>query len=154
MVWGAIKNAVGLGEPTLPDGPTHLPYYFPVEPKGCEKHAQKLFNCLSNEATSKARDMERAGLHKPYFSDVPAKPTDEQAAQAVAENPDNPELPKEGDNPLDECRTFIAYYKQCCDRKLKQKRNWILTEHVRVQDEYRYTGKMTDDPPIVKGSGS
>jgi len=154
MVWGAIKNAVGLGEPTLPDGPTRLPHYFPVEPNGCEKHAQKLFNCLSNEATTKARDMERAGLYRPYFTDVTAKPTDPQAAQAVADDPNNPNFPKSGENPLDECRTFLAYYKQCCDKKLKKKQNWILTEHVRVQEEYRYQGKMTDDPPPVKKSGS
>jgi hypothetical protein len=150
MVWGAIKNAVGLGVPTLPDGPTRLPDYFPVEPSGCEKHAQKLFSCLANEATTKARDMERAGLHKSYFSDVEAKPLDPKAAQAVAESPDNPELPKAGDNPLDECRTFVAYYKKCCDKQLKKKKNWILTDHVRVQDEYRYTGPSTEEPPIVK----
>ena len=155
MVWGAIKNFVGLGEPApLPEGPTRLPHYFPVEPKGCEKHAQKLFNCLSNEATAKARDMERAGLHKPYFADVKATPTDVQAAKAVADNPDNPEFPKEGDNPLDECRTFVAHYKQCCDKKLKQKKNWILMETVRVQEEYRYKGKMTDETPVVKSTAS
>ena len=140
MVWGAIKNAVGLGEPTLPDGPTKLPQYFPVEPKGCEKHSQTLFKCLANEATAKARDMERAGLHKPYYADVPAVATDPQAAEAVAADPNNPAFPKAGENPLDECRKFVAYYQQCCDRKLKQKRNWILTEHVRVQEEYRYKG--------------
>lgn len=129
---------------------TRSPTDFPVEPRGCEKHAQNLFHCLSNEATSKARDMERAGLHRPYFADVVPTPMDPQAAKAVAEDPNNPEFPKAGDNPLDECRKLVAYYKQCCDVKLKQKKNWILTEHVRVQEEYRYKGKETDDPPLVK----
>lgn len=150
MVWGSIKNALGMGEPTLPDGPTRLPEYFPVEPKGCEKHAQKLFSCLAKEATDKARDMERVGYHKSYFSDVTVHPVDPQAAQAIANEPNNPEYPKPDDNPLDECKKFIAYYKQCCDRKLKQKKNWILTESVRVQEEYRYKGPSKDDPPIVK----
>ena len=74
MVLGAVKNALGLGEPTLPDGPTRLPDYFPVEPRGCEKHAQKLFSCLANEATAakyavlatprrKGTDQRRAVLH-------------------------------------------------------------------------------------------
>lgn len=144
MVLGAVKNALGLGEPTLPDGPTRLPDYFPVEPRGCEKHAQKLFSCLANEATVKARDMERAGLHKSYFPDVTATPLDEKAALAVQQDPNNPQFPKKGDNPLDECKTFIAYYKRCCDRQLKKKKNWILTEHVRVQDEYRYKGPEED----------
>jgi hypothetical protein len=151
MVWGAIKNAVGLGEPTLPEGPTRLPDYFPVEPKGCEKHAQKLFNCLAKEATQKARDMEQAGLHKSYFPDVQVKPVDEKAAQAVqAEGATRPDLPKAGDNPLDECRTFLAYYKRCCDRELKKKKNWILSEHVRVQDEYRYQGPQKAEEQAVK----
>jgi hypothetical protein len=153
MVWGAIKNALGLREPTLPDGPTKLPQYFPVEPKGCENHAQKLFSCLANEATDKVRDLERVGFHQSYFKDVAVKPDDPVAAQAVADDPNNPNFPKPGDNPLDECRTFIAYYKQCCDKKLKQKKNWILTETVRVQEEYRYKGPSRDDVPIVKSRG-
>jgi hypothetical protein len=142
-----------MGEPTLPEGPTRLPEYFPVEPKGCEKHAQKLFSCLANEATDKIRDMERVGFHKAYFPDVSVQPIDPQAAEAVAKDPDNPEYPKPSDNPLDECKTFIAYYKQCCDRKLKQKKNWILTEAVRVQEEYRYKGPSKEDRPIVKSRG-
>ena len=150
MVLGAIKNAIGLGEPTLPDGPTRLPDYFPVEPKGCEKHSQNLFNCLANEATAKARDMERAGLHKSYFPDVTAQPTDAKAAQAVAEDPNNPALPKAGENPLDECRKFVAYYQRCCDRQLPKKKNMILKEHVRVQEEYRYKGPSTEEAPLVK----
>jgi hypothetical protein len=144
MVWGSIKNALGMGEPTLPDGPTRLPEYFPVEPKGCETHAQKLFSCLANEATDKARDMERVGYQKSYFWDVSVHPVDPQAAQAVAKDPKNPEYPKPDDNPLDECKTFIAYYQQCCDRKLKQNKNCILTESVRVQEEYRYKGPSKD----------
>ena len=149
MVWGAIKNAVGLGEPTLPDGPTRLPDYFPVEPRGCEKHAQKLFNCLANEATQKARDMERAGLHKSHFPDVEVFPVDAKAAEAVAEGA-SPDLPKAGDNPLDECRTFLAYYQRCCEKQLKKKKNALLIEHVRVQEEYRYTGPSDEAPPVIK----
>ena len=138
MVWNRIVDAF-VGEPKLPDGPTRLPSYFPVEPKGCEAHSQKLFACLANEATEKARDMEKAGLHKSYFPDVTVKPGDEAAAKLVAESDgSDPSLPKPGDNPLDECRTFIAYYKRCCDRELKKRKNWILTEPYRVQEEYRY----------------
>mmetsp|Transcript_24127 Transcript_24127/g.67976 ORF Transcript_24127/g.67976 Transcript_24127/m.67976 type:complete len:151 (+) Transcript_24127:61-513(+) len=141
MVLGAIKNALGMGEPTLPDGPTKLPDYFPVQPPRCTKHAEKLFLCLADEATAKARDMERAGLHKSYFPDVEVKPVDKIAAETVKREGDKrSDLPKAGDNPLDECRTFIAYYKRCCDRELTKKKNLILTEHVRVQEEYRYTG--------------
>ena len=126
------------GEPKLPEGePTRLPPYFPVEPKGCETYAQNLFQCLSNEATAKARDMEKAGFHKSYFPDVQVKPADEHAAKVAAEAND-PELPKPGDNPLDECRSQIAYYQRCCERELKKRKNWILTEPYRVQKEYRY----------------
>lgn len=127
-------------EPKLPDGPTSLPDYFPVEPKGCEKHAQALFLCLSNEATLKARDMEKAGLHKSYFPDVQVKAGSEQAALLVASGTStDPSIPKPGDNPLDECRKPIAYYMKCCDKELKKRQNWILTEPYRVQEEYRYS---------------
>ena len=143
MVFGRIRDAIG-GKPTLV-GPSVLPDYFPVEPRGCEKHADKLFKCLANEATTKARDMEAAGLHKSYYSDVQVKPADEDAAKKVQEMASKGEvdasLPKAGDNPLDECRDFIAYYKRCCDRELKKKHNWILTEPYRVQEEYRYSQK-------------
>eukprot|EP00934_Nitzschia_sp_Nitz4_P004616 Nitzschia sp. Nitz4//scaffold122_size67431//57983//60126//NITZ4_006096-RA/size67431-processed-gene-0.49-mRNA-1//-1//CDS//3329534436//4606//frame0 len=135
----SVKEAADCRQ-RIQDGPTQLPQYFPVEPKGCEKQAQSLFECLANEATNKAREMERAGVYQPYFSDVKARALDKKAAEAVAEDPSNPAFPKAGDNPLDECRNLVAHYKQCCDRKLKQKRNWILTEHVRVQEEYRYKG--------------
>lgn len=152
MVWNALKNAIGLGggEPTLVENdgtPLRLPQYFPVTPKGCESHAHKLFDCLATKATDKARDMERVGYHTPYFlsdnSNVVVLPTDPVAAAAVAENPNHPEYPQPTDNPLDECKTFIAYYQKCCDKKLKQKQNWILTESVRVQEEYRYTTNPT-----------
>jgi hypothetical protein len=136
-VWNSLVNVFS-GEPKLPDGPTRLPAYFPVEPKGCEKQAQKLFLCLANEATDKARDMEKAGLHKSYFPDVEVKAGDEKAAKLVADGSDDPNLPKPGENPLDECRTPIAYYQKCCDRELKKRKNWILTEPYRVQEEYRY----------------
>ena len=121
MVFYRILDAVR-GEPKLPDGPTRLPDYFPVEPKGCEVHAQKLFACLADEATAKARDMEKAGFHKSYFPDVQVKAEDEEAAKVAAADPN---LPKPGDNPLDECRSQIAYYQRCCDRELKKRKNWI-----------------------------
>lgn len=138
MVWGRIVDLVST--PKLPEGePTRLPQYFPVEPRGCERHTQKLFACLANEATEKARDMEKAGLLKSYFPGVEMKATDENAAKLVASGTDDPDLPKAGDNPLDQCRTHIAYYKRCCDRELKKKKNWLLTEPYRVQEEYRYS---------------
>jgi hypothetical protein len=142
MIWNTLKNAVGLGGPPLDllESPTRLPPYFPVEPKGCESQAQNLFQCLATKATDKARDMERVGFHQSYFKDVPTQAQDPQAAEAVAKDPDNPDFPKPTDNPLDECKTLIAYYQQCCNRKLKQKKNLILTESVRVQPEYRYQG--------------
>lgn len=81
--------------------------------------------------------MEKAGLHQSYFPDVKVAAVDVNAAKLAAES-DDPSLPKAGDNPLDQCRTKIAYYTQCCDRELKKKKNWILTEPYRVQEEYRY----------------
>ena len=145
--WNNLQISLGMKEPTLPENvPTTLPQYFPVEPKGCEKYSQNLFNCLANEATNRARDMERIGVHKSYFgNDVMVEPTDPKAVEALRNNKQGGEeentkpIPKVGDNPLDECRKFIAYYKYCCDRKLKRKENLILTEHVRVQEEYRYS---------------
>lgn len=140
MVLGRIRDAMQ-GKPKL-DGPSVLPDYFPVQPKGCEKHADKLFTCLATDATAKARDMEAAGLHKSYYPDVEVKAVDEDAAKKVEEmaksGEKNDSLPQAGDNPLDQCRDFIAYYKRCCDRELKKKHNWILTEPYRVQEEYRY----------------
>eukprot|EP00978_Attheya_sp_CCMP212_P025432 scaffold81762_cov46-Attheya_sp.AAC.3 len=149
MVWGKIRDAFQ-GAPKL-EGAAVLPDYFPVEPKGCEVHADKLFKCLATGATAKAREMEKAGLHKSYYPDVKPKAGDEKAAELVKEaaskkieTDPNERLPTADDNPLDECRTLIAYYKRCCDRELKKKQNWILTEPFRVQEEYRYkpeTGK-------------
>ena len=139
--------------------PTKLPDYFPIQPRYCEKQSEKLFTCITNQATSKARDMELAGLHTSYYEDIQnVKAGDEDAAKKVRElasaaaaselannkkdNNDNSSsldlLPKAGDNPLDECKKFIYYYKKCCDRELKKKHNWILTEPYRVQEEYRY----------------
>ena len=153
MVWGRIVDAVSR-TPTL-DGPSKLPDYFPVEPAGCEKHSQRLFECLAKDATSKARDMEKAGYGKSYYPNVEAerlKKLDEKKNNKGAKSDDNvvvastkdideksqQQLPSPNDNPLDECRTLIAYYKRCCDRELKKKKNWILTEPYRVQEEYRY----------------
>uniref|UniRef100_A0A6V2JYU7 Uncharacterized protein n=1 Tax=Ditylum brightwellii TaxID=49249 RepID=A0A6V2JYU7_9STRA len=149
MVWGRIRDAIQ-GVPKL-EGPSVLPEYFPVEPKGCEKHAENLFKCLANEATESAREMEKAGLHRSYYPDVTPTPGDENAAKKVQEaaaaakegattitGKEGERLPTADDNPLDSCRTMIAYYKRCCDRELKKKHNWILTEPYRVQEEYRY----------------
>ncbi|KAL3756574.1 hypothetical protein ACHAWU_001777 [Discostella pseudostelligera] len=157
MVWNRIRDALS-GTPTL-DGPSVLPPYFPVEPKGCEHHAQKLFDCLATKATEKARDMEKAGYGKSYYPDVEADRlkklqkddnnkqvgmSSETNAKPVVSNGNkdvtdsSQSLPSPDDNPLDECRQFIAYYKRCCDRELKKKKNWILTEPYRVQEEYRY----------------
>ena len=153
MVWNRIRDALS-GPPTL-EGPSQLPPYFPVEPAGCEKHAEKLFACLANEATTKARDMEKMGYGKSYYEDVEkAKKSQLQqqqqedgntttAATKISDNADidKSKLPSPNDNPLDECRLAIAYYKRCCDRELKKKKNWILTEPYRVQEEYRYKSK-------------
>lgn len=146
MVWNRIRDAIS-GTPTL-DGPSKLPPYFPVEPAGCEKHAQRLFECLTKDATEKARDMEKAGYAKSYYPDVEVERSMKlkaegsgEPAMAVVEgkkDADTSQLPAPDDNPLDECRTLIAYYKRCCDRELKKKKNWILTEPYRVQEEYRY----------------
>jgi len=136
------------GKPDL-DGPSRLPDYFPIEPRGCEKHAQKLFTCLADGATAKAREMEKAGLHKSYYPNVVTTPGDENAAKAARDAAEEvkrtggrdllkEKLPTVDDNPLDECRSFIAYYKRCCDRELRKSKNWILTEPYRVQEEYRY----------------
>ena len=137
---GKIRDVIQ-GKPKL-EGSAVLPEYFPVQPSGCENHAENLFKCLAEDATMKARDMETAGLHKSYFPDVKVKPLDEDAAKKVEEVAKTGEkvsaLPQAGDNPLEECREFIAYYKRCCDRELKKKKNWILTEPYRVQEEYRY----------------
>lgn len=140
MVFGRIRNAI-IGPPTL-SGPTILPDYFPVTPAGCDKHADKLFTCLSTTATEKARDMEKAGYSKSYYPDVRAEQEKERSdapGDAIKnKDVDLSAMPSPDDNPLDECRTFIAYYKRCCDRELKKKKNWLLTEPYRVQEEYRY----------------
>jgi hypothetical protein len=134
----------GRGESKLPDGPTRVPQYFPVQPKGCEKVSERLFQCITNEATEKARDMEKAGFHKSYYPDVQVKAADEKAARLATES-DDPSLPKPDDNPLDQCRSQIAYYMRCCDKELKKKKNWILTEPYRVQVEYRYGNIKGDE---------
>jgi hypothetical protein len=137
MVLG-LGYIFGRSEPKLPEGvTTRLPDYFPVEPKGCERVSQELFKCVTETATEKARDIEKAGLHSSYYPDVVVEIKDPHAA-SVAASSDDPTLPKKGDNPLDVCRKQIAYYQQCCDRELKKKKNWILTEPYRVQEEYRY----------------
>lgn len=149
MVWGRVRDALS-GVPKL-EGEAKLPSYFPVEPKGCERHGEKLFVCLATNATEKARDMEKAGLHTSFYdkNDTKKDKTSESTVKkdATTKNTDASgstlaSLPKANDNPLDECRTLIAYYKRCCDRELKKRRNWILTEPFRVQEEYRYNEKQ------------
>ena len=101
------------------------------------------------DATEKARDMEKMGYGKSYYPEVQAErerkakggdASSSSAADAatLGKDVDKSQLPSPNDNPLDECRTAIAYYKRCCDRELKKKKNWILTEPYRVQEEYRY----------------
>lgn len=99
--------------------------------------------------------MEKMGYGKSYYEDVEkAKKSQQQqqqedngntttAATKISDNADidKSKLPSPNDNPLDECRLAIAYYKRCCDRELKKKKNWILTEPYRVQEEYRYKSK-------------
>ena len=171
----------GSSSPLPNDGtPTRLPDYFPVQPKGCEKVSEKLFACVTDTATAKARDLEKAGFHKSYYdtggqddhdadddtgspsSDagsrmstggeasasvvvVVSEPNSATAATttttaAAAEQGDDGVLPRRGENPLDMCRKDIEQYMICCNRELKKKQNWILTEPYRVQEEYRYEG--------------
>lgn len=136
-------------ESKLPAGiPTRLPSYFPVQPRGCETVSQALFDCVTNDATDKARDMEKAGFHKSYFEDVKITTPEDETFAALAK--DDPQLPNPGDNPLDECRLHIGRYMQCCDRQLKKKKNWILTEPYRVQEEYRYSNSIqTEEKPAT-----
>jgi hypothetical protein len=95
--------------------------------------------------------MEKMGYAKSYYPDVEAERVkklnnngneNNNKGNVVVDGKDvdMSKLPKPNDNPLDECRTFIAYYKRCCDRELKKRKNWILTEPYRVQEEYRYKG--------------
>ena len=120
------------GEPTLPPGLMCLPKYFPLEPHGCKQHTQKLFSCLVNEAMEKARDLEKVGLYESIFPDVEVPKPDKI--------PKSERLPKPGENPLDKCKTFIAYYQRCCEQEFRKSRNAMLTELYCVQEEYRYEG--------------
>jgi hypothetical protein len=97
---------------------------------------------LANEATEKARDLEKAGLYESIFTDVVVPKPDTI--------PEGEGLPKPGENPLDECKTFIAYYKRCCDRELKKSKNSMLTEMYRVQEEYRYDGSKDAKDTVGK----
>ena len=85
MVLGinTLRDALS-GTPKL-EGESKLPNYFPVEPRGCEKHSARLFECLAGAATDKAREMEKAGLHRSWYPDVTPTPGDEKAAQLVRE---------------------------------------------------------------------
>jgi hypothetical protein len=150
MVWSYLFG----GEPQLPPGPTRLPDYFPVQPKGCERHAETLFACISKEATEKARDKEKLGYYTSYNDKDRTKQNLPESAVAK-DNQSNDhtmkvdnvavqgtdvakDLPSPDENPLDVCRKALAHYQKCCDRELKKKKNWILTDSYRVQEEYRY----------------
>ncbi|KAL7578843.1 hypothetical protein ACA910_016063 [Epithemia clementina (nom. ined.)] len=145
MVFGRIAGWFGYSDPKWPEGqPLKLPDYFPVQPKGCEKQSQKLFDCVAGAATDKQRDIEKAGYHKSYFAGVETTALDEKYASYVNEQQDKPEeerdptVPRRGENPLSVCQLQILQYQKCCDQALKKKQNWILTEPYRVQKEYRY----------------
>lgn len=146
MVWGVVSGWLGFSsEPKWPEGkPVKLPDYFPVKPKGCEVPAQKLFDCVAGEATDKQRDLENAGYHKSYFAGIETRAKNEKYAQyadeqqQLAKEERDSTVPVRGENPLNVCQSQILKYQQCCDRALKKKQNWILTEPYRVQKEYRY----------------
>ena len=138
MVFGRIRDLIQ-GEPTLPPGPIHLPEYFPVEPIGCEKKAQALFKCINSEATQKHRELEKKGLDLAHYQLRERSENESKEEQKIVTTPVNNDLLNTSeDDPLEPCRSLIAHYKRCCDRELKRKRNWKLTEPFRVQDEYRY----------------
>lgn len=126
MVFGRIRDYIQ-GEPTLPPGPIRLPDYFPVEPIGCEKKTQALFQCLSTDATQKQRELEKSGKYRMYDEN------EKKNVEPVVGGAHNPDL-----DPLEPCRSLVAHYKRCCDRELKRRKNWRLTETYRVQEEYRY----------------
>jgi len=121
------------GEPTLPPGPIHLPDYFPVEPIGCEKKTQALFQCLIEKATPKHRELEGKNDHDLHYQLSSTSTSSSSSSEKQEKTPER--------DPLEPCRSVIAHYKRCCDRELKRKRNWKLTELYRVQEEYRYQPK-------------
>jgi hypothetical protein len=92
-----------------------LPSYFPVVPKGCEVKADLLFKCIAGDATDNLRLWEEEQITS----------HEEIARDPVSEC----------------CQTYVQQYKSCCDKQLKKRSNWMLTESFRVQDEYRYAGK-------------
>mmetsp|Transcript_29736 Transcript_29736/g.45558 ORF Transcript_29736/g.45558 Transcript_29736/m.45558 type:complete len:143 (+) Transcript_29736:145-573(+) len=140
-MWLRVRNAV-MGAPKL-EGEATLPDYFPIEPKGCEYVSQKLFLCISSEAVGIVRDKEHVQVHTNYYTKSPVSETPILTKSDDLSQDEKQALPTAGDNPLDACRNQIALYKQCCDRELKKKKNWLLTEPHRVQEEYRYKGPTT-----------
>eukprot|EP00523_Entomoneis_sp_CCMP467_P010982 CAMPEP_0168740802 /NCGR_PEP_ID=MMETSP0724-20121128/12175_1 /TAXON_ID=265536 /ORGANISM="Amphiprora sp., Strain CCMP467" /LENGTH=164 /DNA_ID=CAMNT_0008788265 /DNA_START=29 /DNA_END=523 /DNA_ORIENTATION=- len=157
MVFGWLFGAPVPKE--WPEGqPVRLPPYFPVQPKGCEQPSQQLFECVATKATTKQRELENAGFHKSYYDGSVQPPRDEKYAKYVREQqqqqqqvagaaaPDKNDqkeevatLPRPDENPLEQCTLDILAYQHCCNRALKKKQNWILTEPFRVQKEYRYS---------------
>lgn len=77
--------------------------------------ADQLFKCIAGDATDKLRSWE----------EEPTTSNEEISIDPVSEC----------------CRTYVQQYKSCCDKQLKKRSNWLLTESYRVQDEYRYEGK-------------
>ena len=157
MVHG-INWLFGTGVPKeWPQGePVKLPPYFPVQPKGCEKPSQALFDCVNQAATEKHRDMEKAGLHKSAYGDVETKALDEKYASYVQEQAAkpmeeaDPTVPRPGANALEACTMDILKYQHCCNRALKKRANWILTEPFRVQEEYRYDAAKSEAAVLAK----
>mmetsp|Transcript_38204 Transcript_38204/g.46610 ORF Transcript_38204/g.46610 Transcript_38204/m.46610 type:complete len:167 (+) Transcript_38204:140-640(+) len=160
MVFTRIANL--FREPQLPPGPINLPEYFPVNPIGCETKTEALFQCLAGDATTKLRDMEKGGVSPRYYADMnenyveQLKNVDAAAAAAAAGGDEAAAQKNDGggpvedvrrltpdDDPLEPCRSLIAQYKYCCDRQLKKRQNWKLTEPYRVQEEYRYSEQTT-----------
>mmetsp|Transcript_41425 Transcript_41425/g.48300 ORF Transcript_41425/g.48300 Transcript_41425/m.48300 type:complete len:143 (+) Transcript_41425:79-507(+) len=131
----ALKGLFGLKDEVLPPGPTKLPPYFPVVPKGCEAKSDELFNCISGAGTSKLRMMEKEGTSTSYYDKKPEIVVNETSVgvkgEAGQQNVDTHDA-------LEPCREFLVKYQTCCKRELKKKKNWILTEPYRVQEEYRY----------------
>ena len=82
--------------------------------------------------------MEKAGCWRSYYPDVDANRLKRPKVGDTDKAGVKKSFPSPEGNPLDECRMLIAYYKRCCDRELQKKKNWMLTEPYRVQEEYRY----------------
>jgi hypothetical protein len=123
-----------------------LPNYFPVVPKGCESQSEALFKCIEGDASQKLRQLEQTQQSSSTVAN--AKPSSNSSSQEQGATEEATATSTGDDNnPLGLCRDLIAQYQKCCDKQLKKKTNWMLTETYRVQEEYRYQGSNDD----VKG---